>query len=302
MIINRRYVMITIILVVLGISMYMFSNKTKTGEGIEKPTIPDNPQEDQEKDDKDKKIILKDEADESEEEEQEKPFKDLIVDTIKGTFDYFRKNDVYVVALGDSLTQGVGDEAEDGGYIGILNKSINKKEHQATFDNYGKRGLRTDQLIKRLEEPEINEAVKDANIILITIGANDVMQIFKENITKLTYDKFEQNRAAYENRLTTIFSNIADINEDAAIYLLGFYNPFEKYFQDIEELELIINEWNESSELVTDDFEQVHYIPIKDLFDDTSINLFADDNFHPNQVGYHRMAERVLSYITEQER
>ncbi|WP_284140308.1 GDSL-type esterase/lipase family protein [Virgibacillus sp. LDC-1] len=90
-------------------------------------------------------------------------------------------------------------------------------------------------------------------------------------------------------------------NNHAEVYLLGFYNPFERYFQEIKELSMIVNEWNKTSKKVTEQYNHTTYIPTKDLFNSKEKTLFAADHFHPNQQGYQRMAQRVLEYITNRE-
>lgn len=207
-----------------------------------------------------------------------------------------------VVAIGDSLTQGVGDLSKKGGYIGILNETLNKKENiHVQFENFGKRGNRTDQMLKRLDEPEIINSLKEADIVLITVGANDIMQVFKENFTNLTLEQFEQEQIQYEKRLVAIFNKIRTLNSTTSIYLLGFYNPFDKYFKEVKELKMIVNDWNHTGEQVTQTFDQTYFIPTNDLFNNQTDHLLAEDNFHPNERGYKRIAERVLAYLLEQE-
>ncbi|MDY0394314.1 SGNH/GDSL hydrolase family protein [Virgibacillus halophilus] len=202
------------------------------------------------------------------------------------------------MAIGDSLTEGVGDTTDNGGYVGLLDDTINQDKKLATFKNYGKRGNRTDQLIKRLDDPEIMASMKKADVILITIGANDIMEVLKENITDITYRAFSEERSHYEDRLHVIFDKLRSMNGDAKIYLIGFYNPFEQYFQNIDELDRIVDNWNATSEKVVETYDGVTYIPTKDLFHHKK-DLFAADNFHPNITGYELMAKRILSYITE---
>ncbi|MGM8211489.1 SGNH/GDSL hydrolase family protein [Virgibacillus sp. W0430] len=227
--------------------------------------------------------------------------KEFIVESVKGAIDFFFNKETKIVAIGDSLTQGVGDRTGKGGYVGILDRSLNETESIVQFDNYGKRGNRSDQLLKRLDEPEISASLKKADIVLITIGANDIMQVFKENFTNLTLREFEHERLQYENRLEMIFTKVRDINPTISIYLLGFYNPFDKYFKDIKELNMIVDGWNRTGEQVTQAFDQSYFIPTNDLFNDKTVHLLAEDNFHPNYLGYQRIAERVLTYLTERE-
>lgn len=207
------------------------------------------------------------------------------------------KKDTHIVAIGDSLTQGVGDETGNGGYVGILEEKLVADNYKVSIDNFGKRGNRTDQLLKRLDNEEIVQSIEKADIVLITIGANDIMKIVKDNFMNLTEEPFRQERDPYGDRLAQILTRISSMNEGANIYLLGFYNPFERYFSDIEALHQIILGWNNESLQIVNQFEQVDFIPMHDIFDYADEPVLADDNFHPNYEGYEMMADRVLEYL-----
>lgn len=233
-----------------------------------------------------------------EEENKEDSFKNYLNEKAEKFMDRFFTKQLNVVAIGDSLTEGVGDK-ENNGYVGILDDSVNHDKDLLEFENFGKKGNRTDQLLHRLEDEEdIEDSIDDADIILITIGANDIMQIFKNNITDLTLDKFSDETLEYEERLNDIFDAIEEYNKKADVFLIGFYNPFTRYFDDIEELDTIVNEWNDIGQETIEERPHGHYIPVKDIFDDTEDDYMSDDNFHPNHKGYQLMAERVLEYIT----
>jgi len=224
--------------------------------------------------------------------------KEKVREMIEGTINFF-SHDKKIVSIGDSLTQGVGDETESGGYVGILNHTFEDQNMNISIENFGKRGNRTDQLLKRLENEEIVSAIKDADIVLITIGANDIMKVVRSNYTNLNIEPFQEEKISYVERLTAIFHKISELNPDTQIYLIGFYNPFERFFGDIEQLDMILSDWNQAGELVTEEFENVYYIPTEDLFSNSTTNLLADDNFHPNTSGYKLMAKRVLEYLNE---
>lgn len=221
-----------------------------------------------------------------------KEFKAAIQSTIK----FFSKQESQIVAIGDSLTQGVGDSTKQGGYVGILDSQLNADDNLVTFDNFGKRGNRTDQLLKRIDEPEIVESLKSADMVIMTIGANDIMQVLKENFTNITYDVFSKERVNYEKRLQQIFVKLKKLNPNASVYLVGFYNPFQQYFEHIKELDMIVDDWNHTSEQVAKEAGAT-FIPTKDIFINTEVDLFADDHFHPNDLGYKLMAERILNYL-----
>lgn len=217
---------------------------------------------------------------------------------LENTFEFASEEDVDIVALGDSLTQGVGDDTEQGGYVGILDRTLQVLDTDVHFQNFGKRGNRTDQLLHRLEEePALADALEEADMIIITIGANDIMQVLKENIMDLEISYFNEEQISYEERLHEIFDTIRSLNEDASIYLLGIFNPFKNYFEDIPELDQIVLNWNDIGREIVSQNENSTFVPIDDLFDDDAADLFAEDNFHPNYDGYYLMAERILEYF-----
>ncbi|WP_409253820.1 SGNH/GDSL hydrolase family protein [Bacillus sp. SCS-153A] len=224
--------------------------------------------------------------------------KENVREVIEGVIDLFNQ-DLKIVSIGDSLTQGVGDETKNGGYVGILNHTFEDNQVKVSLDNYGKRGNRTDQLLKRLDDKEIAGSIKEADLVLITIGANDIMKIVKSNFIDLKVETFDKEKQAYTDRLRAIFDKINEMNPDTKVYLIGFYNPFKGYFGDIKELDVIMNSWNKAGESITEEYENVNYIPTADLFESSTLDLLAEDYFHPNTSGYKLIAERVLEYVEE---
>ncbi|MFB1049703.1 SGNH/GDSL hydrolase family protein [Paraliobacillus sp. JSM ZJ581] len=224
-------------------------------------------------------------------------FSSSIKNAVENTIGLFVRNNYNIVAIGDSLTQGVGDLTNNGGYVGVIEDNLSDKAHPITIENYGKRGNRSDQLLTRLEDEHIQSSIEKADMILLTIGANDIMKVVKSNVMNLQEEPFEQARKAYKTRLQAIFNTILELSPDANIYLIGFFNPFEGYFEDIEELESILTNWNQTGRELTLNDPQLHYIPTKDLFQLKNVDLLADDNFHPNTTGYTLIGERVLTYI-----
>ncbi|MFG6147179.1 SGNH/GDSL hydrolase family protein [Halobacillus sp. B23F22_1] len=222
---------------------------------------------------------------------------------IENARNLFIRDDLEVVAMGDSLTQGVGDGTENGGYVGILEDNINENNETANFtiDNYGKRGDRTDQLLTRMKSDEISSSVEKADLVLITIGANNVVQVIEDHFTSLSYDDFSPARERYRDELNEILTEVERANPDASIYLIGLYNPFNQYFENIPALAQIMNEWNTVSEEVIEEYPTASFIPINDVFEgNESELLWEEDHFHPNEEGYKQMAKRVLEYIRDE--
>lgn len=292
--ITIKKLIIIILVIMAGLIFFIFFNKDQTPDKPVQEIIKEKVENKEEEVEEEK-----DETPENSEEVsvKEDPVREFFSDKLKKATKFFFSQEVKVVTLGDSLTEGSGDETNNGGYVGILDDTINQDKQVVEFQNFAKGGSRSGQLLDRLQDDDVVEALEDADIVLITIGANDIMQVFKENFTDLTLEKFTSEQIRYEHRLEAIFSSIQEINAEADIYLIGFYNPFKEYFADIEELDFIVNSWNQIGNDVTKKFNHVHYIPIKDLFDNAETNYFSEDNFHPNALGYRMMAERILQHV-----
>ncbi|MCJ0588691.1 GDSL-type esterase/lipase family protein, partial [Enterococcus cecorum] len=132
------------------------------------------------------------------------------------------------VALGDSLTEGVGDDTHKGGFVPIVADLLQDK-YQLTsieFDNFGKAGDRSDQILKRLRKnKKMQKTLSSANIITLTCGGNDLLKVIREHIFSLKERTFVKSQKQYQKQLTQLIQEIRKYNPKAPIYLLGIYNP-----------------------------------------------------------------------------
>lgn len=295
---QRKYIYIILGILLIGLGAFLFWNQP---EEQSKHKV-DEPQQEEQKKDSDQTNEQNQKKQEEEKEENNSvthSVKIILNEALERTVDLFTSKESHMVAIGDSLTQGVGDNVVEGGYVGILDDIMNEDNKQVTFDNYGVRGNTSGQLYERLDNSDVKQSLKDADVILITIGANDVMKVVKQNFTDLTLKDFQQERIAYKERLKNIFDKMREYNPDAEIYLLGFYNPFAKFFPELEELGVIVESWNSAGKKVTQQYDDITFIPTVELFADKEADFFAKDNFHPNHQGYQLIAKQVLKYITD---
>src|SRR5690625_3756985 len=193
-----KYIII-IALILFFISIIIFYNKEKpnVNEVIEQSVIQQEEEAIEMEENQEEVIQNEEEAIEDNPPEQ---LKEMIVDTVINAVDFFLKSDVDIVAIGDSLTQGVGDQTKKGGYIGILDETINHDKKVVAIENYGKAGNRTDQLLKRLDEPEIVSSIKKSEIILITIGANRKSTRLNSSHVAISYAVFCLKKKKKKNK------------------------------------------------------------------------------------------------------
>ena len=215
--------------------------------------------------------------------------------------DYFVPEKVSVIGLGDSLTQGVGDELKRGGYFGRVALAMNdwKGVDQIDSNNLAKRGRRSDQLIDQLEKEDIQAEIKKADIIYMTIGGNDIMKVVKDNLFNLTAKPFYVELGKFENRLDEIFKMIRGLNGDAVIVVAGLYNPLSIVTSEANEFESVIDDWNEAIEIQTIMDGKACFVPVVDLFTSNENMVYHSDFFHPNAKGYVSMADRFIEKIDQ---
>ena len=203
---------------------------------------------------------------------------------------------VQLLALGDSLTRGTGDEAGKG-YIGYLkDRLLDKTDEEITLTNYGVKGQTSSELTTQVKQQEIQRQVNNADIIFITIGGNDLFQ-GGETLSHINDNTISELSAAYNENLKEILSILRSANEEAPIYLIGLYNPFS----DLEDSELtskIVRDWNYASSETSAAFAKTIFVPTYDIFQQNVQAYLYSDHFHPNKQGYELMADRVASLIS----
>lgn len=210
------------------------------------------------------------------------------------------KKEIELVALGDSLTVGVGDEKDAGGYVGRLAKEMPEKMdgvEKVNITQTAKKGRRSDQLLTQLKSGEINDALKKADIITMTIGGNDLMKILRENFTTLERQHFDTERSNYEKRYIEIFKLIRAQNQTAPIIAVGVYNPLTVYAEDTSEFEKILDEWNQDMKNIVEKDAYAIFVPTVDLFHTNKAEVYSDDYFHPNAKGYTNMKNRIFETL-----
>ncbi len=211
----------------------------------------------------------------------------------------FIQENKILIGLGDSLTQGVGDERKLGGYMGRLASNVSefKGVKDIEIENLAKRGRRSDQLLAQIESGEMSDELKKADMILMTIGGNDVMAIVKKDLFELKIETFEKELIEFSNRYKEILKKIRMVNPDAPLILMGLYNPFSIVTDEENEFDTIMLNWNKSIQTMAGQDDNACFIPVDDLFSSNTTLVYHTDFFHPNSKGYELMSDRMLESL-----
>ncbi|AXM90336.1 GDSL family lipase [Anoxybacillus ayderensis] len=208
-----------------------------------------------------------------------------------------KKNDaLFIVALGDSLTRGTGDETGKG-YVGYVVDELKKRTNQhVQFTNLAIKGQRSAQLISQLKQKEVQRQLKAADMILMTIGGNDLFR-GGEALRDLSTTQLEKEKEKFVQQLRTIFQLVRTVNNDAPVFYIALYNPFND-LDNGKETSAVVRSWNYAASEVAADYQSIICVPTYDLFELQVNDYLYTDKFHPNKEGYKRIGERVASLIT----
>ncbi|OKP82368.1 lysophospholipase [Paenibacillus helianthi] len=241
---------------------------------------------------------------------------------------------IRIVALGDSLAKGTGDN-EGSGYVKrTLDGLTAKGSKTSLIGNMGINGLTTAGLQSKLQQEGVKYALRQSNVILVSIGGNDLFrgadllgsgsegqQIavpdtegqkagsmeegtgvstgagIAEGNDKISPDSLLAALPEAAKRLNTILERISEINPEAQIYYLGLYNPFG----DVPELLVPGNQavtaWNNAAMDIINKHSNMTLVPTFDLFNRHLDKYLSSDHFHPNGNGYQRISERVIQAL-----
>ncbi|HDR8049769.1 MULTISPECIES: SGNH/GDSL hydrolase family protein [Bacillus] len=200
-----------------------------------------------------------------------------------------------IVSLGDSLTRGVGDK-EGIGYVGRMKEDLQKDYKQKiALTNLAVSGAKMPDLLKQIESNGAQYSIRQADVIVLTIGGNDLFPGW-ESLGKIDLETYRPDTETFQNEAKKIIEEIRKLNTDSPIFWLGLYNPFEDV-EDLKGSSNIVVDWNASLEKLALNDKNVYITPTFDLFQNRGKDLLYSDHFHPNEVGYTYMAERLVQNV-----
>lgn len=206
------------------------------------------------------------------------------------------KKGLTIVALGDSLTRGTGDETGKG-YVGDLMDEIKAKtKRPVLLTNLGINGQTSDQLKQQVPQTEVQRQIQKADMVLVTIGGNDLFR-GGQGLEDFQTGNIPVIEKKYLNNLKFIFQQIRQVNSNATVFFIGLYNPFINLNQG-KDISKLIRHWNYDSAEISAEFPKIVYVPTFDLFELKVNDYLYSDKFHPNTKGYQLIAERVASLLT----
>jgi lysophospholipase L1-like esterase len=212
------------------------------------------------------------------------------------------KPQLLVTALGDSLTRGTGDETGEGYVkrtIDLLKQAFGKPV--TLVNNLAVNGLTAVRLVDQLDEKGVQESVGRADIVLLTIGGNDLFQIAQNGGSvaqggDISPELLKRLLPQTEPLMDDVFAKLRKINPNARIVCVGLYNPFYD-LPEARPVSASILDWNDYVHQLATADGNATIVPTYDLFEANVKTYLSSDHFHPNSQGYARIAERIVQAL-----
>lgn len=214
-----------------------------------------------------------------------------------------KENKIAIVALGDSLTSGTGDTTGKG-YVLRLKDKLQEQSGKEThvLNNLAIPGYRSEQLLQNLKQKKVRDALADADLILFSIGGNDIFPSTTGGFT-MNGDELEFNAdkavARIEPTLALIEQIVAEINSanpNAIVLYFGLYHPFMDMDKDKKGV-YGVQTFNDGMFRILNRYPNMVFVPTYDLFERDGTRYLFTDHFHPNSDGYERIAERMAQIL-----
>jgi lysophospholipase L1-like esterase len=205
--------------------------------------------------------------------------------------------DVYrIAALGDSITAGTG-EGRGGGYAARLGRMLGERGRRVDVVNRAVPGAETGDVLARLREPGVRDAVARASLVVVSASGNDLTHTFRPTPGRELGDPDVALPRVRAN-LRALVARLRAVNPTAPIRLVGLYNPFDVAPADEAAARAQLAVWNAAIEEAADGTAGALAVPVADLFYQRPDRLAAD-HYHPGPRGHELIAARVLETLRE---
>lgn len=188
------------------------------------------------------------------------------------------------VAIGDSFTEGIGDEVEGIALKSWVDHFVQLCENDIEYANFAKRGLVTKEICSQQLEKALTFK---PDLVSLIAGANDVL-------------KGRWNHNAYKNDMEFMINTLSKTGADIMIANLPDFTvrlPFAS-----EKKQIIKEQLLEANDVICSLSREykLHHV---DFWSHPLVNdntLWSKDLIHPNSKGYVKVAELIFSSVLVQ--
>ena len=209
------------------------------------------------------------------------------------------------LVLGDSIASGYGVEENE-----IYGKQV-ANNFGFIYQNYAAEGYDTQDLLAQMDLKEVRSAVRDADIIELSIGGNNALNLpyadmFSAAITGVDGNVIQDMVTEIETDLQTVLQQIRTLNPDGILLIQTLYNPFHGSSNPIyqvaenimDELAPLINQKYEECAAQDDNTYIADVYTAFEQQDNPSL-LIVGDRVHPTAAGHALIADVLTESLID---
>ncbi|GGA49423.1 GDSL-type esterase/lipase family protein [Paenibacillus physcomitrellae] len=197
-------------------------------------------------------------------------------------------------AIGDSLTTGFG-ALPGNGFVPVYRRMAEVRLREfVAYNNLGVNGLTSSELNQRVSRnPSFRQALKEADMITISIGGNDLIKASKaaqaqpSNTSRILRGALQECKQNFSSIISEVYRLKSGYGKPHIIRVVGLYNPYPR----IGEATDWVQQFNRYAAQYSN---QVYgFANIYPDFAGRERELLFLDHLHPNGRGYRTIAEHL---------
>jgi lysophospholipase L1-like esterase len=206
------------------------------------------------------------------------------------------------LALGDSIIRGVGAEQSKNMVSQFSNLLSEQSHKKIEFNNQGIVGITSGELNQLVQAGHFDESIKQADIITINVGGNDIIHAAKGLDLQSVFQTYDQLQATFTKNLTDITARVTKLNPNATIVLLELYNPLSPDNQMYSLADQLLPKWNVHIYEVANRLPSSVVIETSKVINGEHLQNLSADGVHPNLAGYTAISEQMIYQFKHQYR
>lgn len=200
-------------------------------------------------------------------------------------------NSLIYTAIGDSLSVGTGAFLYQGfekRYASLAEETL---QRPININIYAKNGATSEDILQRVRTSKVRKGIRDASIITITAGGNDLIHAARKYAKTQELYVFEEALYNFSVNLTAIMNDIHEIKSSTPtpfiIRIVGLYNPAPQ----LQGSDYYVQAFNQHLQYFANTHTKIAdiYYPFKYY----GKKVLFLDGLHPNGKGYQIIAEAL---------
>jgi lysophospholipase L1-like esterase len=219
--------------------------------------------------------------------------------------DYYRTSDdntIHHLALGDSIIRGYRI-ADDQNLVSQFSTQLQQQTGKTVqSNNEGIIGITSAKLHNLIQEGTFDAAIKEADIITVNVGGNDVLKAVKQADLYSALKSFDSLQSGFSENLSNMAARINELNPSATVVFLELYNPMPSDHQFYSLADKLLPKWNIKIYEVAKDTPSSVVVQTTKVINSDNLENLASDGVHPSASGYSAISEQMLNQLSTQYR